>query len=98
MDERLKGHDTRSEQIVRLSREELNYLTETAWLPEDLEDVVNGARVTNDEGGVLTVDRITAERFRDEFTSRLARYGFNQNYEPTNEGQLLENLIDRFCP
>ena len=31
-----------------------------------------------------------------EFTTRLAKVGFDANYDPTREGAMLEELIDRF--
>lgn len=42
----------------------------------------------------LTMDM--AEELRTCLTDRLAVVGFEENYELTSEGQLLEDLIDRF--
>lgn len=38
----------------------------------------------------------TAEEFREKFTLELTRVGFDDNYQLTTEGKLLEDLIDRF--
>ncbi len=38
----------------------------------------------------------TAEEFREAFTEQLAKVGFDESYEPTAGGNLLEDLIDRF--
>jgi hypothetical protein len=82
---------------VRLSKIHSTYLANTQFLPEDLERIVSTAETSEDEVRVLRLDPDTAERFRDEFTTRLARVGFDTNYEPTREGKLLEDLIDRFA-
>lgn len=39
-----------------------------------------------------------AEEFRNIFTERLAKIGFDENYELTTEGRMLEDLIDKFSP
>jgi len=46
----------------------------------------------------LTVRLTTnqAEKLRDYLTTQLASTGFDKNYSPTREGQMLEMLIDRF--
>jgi hypothetical protein len=59
--------------------------------------MVGTAERIGDEARLLKLDREIAERFRDEFTTRLAKVGFGRDYEPTREGKLLENLIDRFA-
>ncbi|HEU4624571.1 MAG TPA: hypothetical protein VFS52_07410 [Steroidobacteraceae bacterium] len=44
----------------------------------------------------MLVTKEIAEHFRTSFTERLAKAGFDSNYEPNYEGKLLEDLIDRF--
>ena len=44
----------------------------------------------------LVLSAVAAEEFRGKFTEELARVGFDKNYEITAEGEVLENLIDRF--
>lgn len=88
---------TTHQRTIKLSKMDLTYLVSTKFLPEDLGQIVATAKTLDDEGRVLRLDQDTAERFRDEFTTRLARVGFDPNYEPTREGQLLEGLIDRFA-
>jgi hypothetical protein len=83
---------------VRLSKDHFDYLTNTMVLPENLEELVARAKPPDGTGGVVRLDVDTAERFRDQFTARLAHVGFGQDYRPTAEGRLLEDLIDRFGP
>ena len=81
---------------ILLSKVELMYLANTKFLSADLVNIVDYAQSVGEEGRLLNLDHVTAERFRDEFTLRLAKIGFGSDYEPTREGKLLEDLIDRF--
>ena len=82
---------------IKLSNIEVVYLTNTGFLPQDLAGLVGNAEPVDDRSRLLKVDRNVAERFRDEFTARLAKCGFGPAYEPNREGKLLEDLIDRFA-
>ena len=42
----------------------------------------------------LTLNHDEAELLRDYFTDRLAKAGFDENYEPNEEGVMLERLTD----
>jgi hypothetical protein len=88
---------TTPDRTVRLSKVALTYLANTKFLSAELDRIVSAAAEAADGDCVLKLDLDTAERFRDEFTSRLARVGFDADYEPTREGKLLEELIDRFA-
>lgn len=93
----MSGTSTTRQRTIRLSKVDLAYLASTKFLPEDLVRIVTSGAASDDEGRILSLDSETAERFRDELTTRLARVGFDANYEPTREGKLLEDLIDRFA-
>lgn len=88
---------TRHPRVIRLPMVIQTYLTTARFLPDDLQVMVDSAMESGSADPVLELDAKTAERFRDEFTTRLARVGFGSDYEPTHEGKLLEELIDRFA-
>ncbi len=81
---------------VQLSPRELMYLKNTDFLAAPLVDVVDSAESTGNERHTVRVSAEIAEEFRSAFTERLAKVGFDADYEPTSEGQMLEGLIDRF--
>jgi hypothetical protein len=87
---------TTSMRTIRLSKLDVAYLANAQFLSDDLAQIVSTATVADNDARLLALDRATAERFRDEFTTRLAKAGFGPDYEPTREGKLLEELIDRF--
>jgi hypothetical protein len=86
-----------SMRTIKLSKMEVAYLANTRFLPEDLAQILRTAEKVGDEARLLKLSGEIAERFRDVFTTRLAKFGFGPDYEPTREGKLLENLIDRFA-
>jgi hypothetical protein len=71
------------------------YLKNTSFLPEDCVRTIESFRTVGD-GYLLNVSDETAEQFRDAFTVRLAKAGFDASYNLSSEGKVLEDLIDRF--
>jgi len=58
-------------------------------------------QLLDDAGGVamLEIERDVAGPIRDVLAERLVKVGFDENYEPNEEGKFLEDLIDRlFVP
>lgn len=92
----MSASSTTSKRTIKLSKLDVSYLSNAQFLPDDLARIVSGATAADDDARLLALDRATTERFRDEFTARLAKVGFGADYEPTREGKLLEDLIDRF--
>lgn len=81
---------------VRLSGREAMYLRNAAFLQDELARIVNAADAGEESGIVISLSKETSERFRAIFTERLASVGFDDAYEPTSEGKVLEALIDCF--
>jgi hypothetical protein len=81
---------------VNLSKQEAMYLKTAQFLPSSLAELLRNTLPADGRSGPLSLSRQHAEEFRDAFTVRLATVGFDQNYEPTEEGRMLEQLIDSF--
>jgi hypothetical protein len=81
---------------VRLAGREAMYLRNAAFLPDELARIVKAAKDSEDNGIVISLSPEISERFREVFTEHLAAVGFDGDYEPTSEGNILEALIDRF--
>jgi hypothetical protein len=45
---------------------------------------------------IMQLSRAEAEQLRECLTTQLAAVGFDEDYEPNEQGQMLEDLIDRF--
>jgi hypothetical protein len=72
------------------------YLKNTNFLPESLAQVIKAAQPISNDRHAVHISRDAGEQFRSAFTERLAKVGFGADYEPTSEGKMLEELIDRF--
>ena len=81
--------------LVRLSSQQFMYLRNTTFLPDACVCAIEGFQPV-DDGYVLNVSDSLAERFREAFTERLAKVGFDKSYKLTREGEILEGLIDGF--
>jgi hypothetical protein len=81
---------------IELSAGEVMYLKSTSFLPAELAQIIHASLPLDGDKHVVTLSQDVAERFRDEFTNRLAKVGFDADYKPTTEGKLLESLIGRF--
>lgn len=81
---------------VSLTRSEVDYLKTAGLLPPTLLECLKRVRWQLGAAGTLEVSAATAEEFREAFTEQLAKVGFDESYQPTAGGNLLEDLIDRF--
>lgn len=81
---------------IRLPRREIQYLINAKFLGPLQIEAVRVAESCNDGSAVLRLSRNSAEEFREAFTNELAKVGFDENYDVTAEGRILENLIDFF--
>lgn len=57
---------------------------------------MHAAESSSDGSAVLKLSRDLAEEFREALTNELAKVGFDENYDLTAEGRILEDLIDFF--
>lgn len=80
---------------VRLSAVQSDYLRQAEYLPPRLREVVDAASVDLGLSG-LAVSGEIADALQSALTDRLARVGFDANYDLTKEGSTLEDLIDLF--
>lgn len=81
---------------VKLSKSEFDYLRHASFLEPEFKKSLEEARKQRGGSFLLDLSRDIAESFRDRFTLELARVGFDENYELTDIGEVLEDLIDRF--
>lgn len=79
-----------AESVRRLSSEDIKLIVEALDLPQRLRQKLNDS-----EGSGLMIEDHEAEELRDLCGERLQTHGFDQGYEPTEEGRRLESLIDR---
>lgn len=82
---------------LKLNKIEYSYLFRASFLPSDLKNLlsISWKQVENDDF-LLTLTEDQVDEFRDLFGEQLQIVGFDEDYKPTYEGELLESLIDKF--
>lgn len=80
----------------RVSEAELKYLKQLVLHDETLTNLIRFPEGAPDRKATIQLSLIEAERLRELLTIQLASVGFDENYSPNQEGQMVEKLIDRF--
>ncbi len=75
--------------MIYLSKHDVQFMLRILQLIPDLCQVLKAIA----EGGEITDDQ--ADQLRDCCTGKLDEVGFDENYEPTDDGRRLEALIDK---
>ncbi len=81
---------------VNLSVEEYNLLNSKKFLNSNLMTRIKNAFLTKNNSYVLEISEEDADTIRDLCGEQLQKIGFDENYNPTSEGLILESLIDKF--
>ena len=80
---------------TKLSKEEFELLS-SGGLPDKLLEKVLQASPQGRGFYILEVSDDEADEIRDYCGEQLLKRGFDENYDPTKAGRLLESLIDKF--
>lgn len=84
------------EREVQLSSEEFACLKQCVANDDSLARLLANPGTMPGNKVALRLAGVDAERLRACLTERLATVGFQEDYSLTNQGQVLEELIDRF--
>lgn len=85
--------------VFELSSDELAFLKRLASRERSLDRFISQQRTVAGGKHAITLGRADAEELRGHLTELLAKVGFDIDYSPNEQGQVLEELIDRFhCP
>ena len=79
--------------IIKLNRDQMDYLNDNLF--ENREDLILKLKI-NKVGNCfwLELDNVTSNEIRDWANLQLQYRGFDANYELTEEGEILDKLID----
>lgn len=84
--------------VIKLNKSEYVYLAHAPFLTEELKALLIHAVPQNNDRYLLTLSEEKADELRDLCGEQLQRVGFDEKYDPTLEGKMLESLIDKFFP
>jgi len=81
---------------IKLSIDEYNFLKDSIFLSTDWKNLIESLSQKNDDYFIIFISEDQSDELRDIFGEQLQLNGFDENYNPTPEGELLESLIDKF--
>ena len=79
---------------VRLSAKQYEYLSDLISADPSFAEVIRIHPQIHLKPDAIILNRSEAEALSDYFSDRLAKVGFDEQFEPDQEGRLLEGLID----
>jgi len=82
--------------IINLSREEFNYLCSKQLMPDNWLRQLHGNSCAWGNSYIFNISEDEAETIRDICIEKLQQSGFDEDYNLTEEGHIIENLIDKF--
>ncbi|MBS0628728.1 MAG: hypothetical protein JSS30_00715 [Verrucomicrobia bacterium] len=80
---------------IELSRIEFNYLCQSAFLDDKYRKILYSGELANGKY-LIQISEDQADEIRDLCGEQLQFAGFDEKYEVTDEGKILESLIDKF--
>lgn len=80
---------------IKLNKNEYDYLRRASFLSKNIQDVLFSCKQYN-ENFLLEISPNQADEIRDLCGEQLQFVGFDEKYELTYEGKILESLIDKF--
>lgn len=81
---------------IDMPRKYFDYLSDADFLSASERELIHAGKWKSSHSITLQLPDALAEEFREKFTEQLAMAGFDEDYELTQEGELLEGLIDLF--
>jgi len=81
---------------IVLNAKRARYLLDAQFLTSTQRAVLEAAKPRRGGGLSFSIPDDLAEEFREAFSDRLTEIGFDGEYEPNEEGRVLDDLIDQF--
>lgn len=80
---------------IELNRNEYTYLCQASFLEDKYRKLLFASEPHNDKYS-LKISEDQADEIRDLCGEQLQMVGFDEKYELTSEGKILESLVDKF--
>lgn len=81
---------------IKLNQAEYTYLSKASFLPDRLRQLFFLAEREEENDYKLNISDDQADEIRDLCGEQLQLVGFDEKYDLTPEGELLEDLVDKF--
>jgi hypothetical protein len=89
---------SKSQVEIIITEHQRDYILSTFNLSSRVKDQIFSASKVHPQSSKYKLNLVTedVDELRDTFMDRLQIHGFDEDYQLTEEGQMLEDLIDRF--
>lgn len=81
---------------VNLTEIAYNYLLSSSFLSSNWKTLISIAHRQVGNFHILTISEDQSDEIRDICGEQLQLKGFDEEYNPTPEGEILESLVDKF--
>ncbi len=82
--------------LIKLRNNEFFYIISKDFLPVEMIEMIKQSCEKYGFNYLLNISEDEADQLRDLFSDQLQVVGFDENDNLTKEGQMIENLIDKF--
>lgn len=79
---------------IKLEKDEYKYLCEASFIPEDIKEFLC-TQIKDSKTLKMFFTAEQADEIREQCGDQLQHVGFDEEYELTLEGEILERLIDK---
>lgn len=80
---------------LQLSEKEINYLKNSESVPDQVKDMLHDSEIKNANECSLHIGINQARKLIDAISHEITVHGFDDEYELTEKGEMLEELMDR---
>jgi len=81
---------------IRITSQQREYVSALLSADSAFADLIRSLPNVRVEQEAIVADRCDAAILSEYFSDRLAKAGFDESYQPNNEGVVIERLIDAF--
>jgi hypothetical protein len=82
--------------FIKINGREFSYLMSSDFICNESIYLIRESVRKNGYHYILTITEDNADKLRDIFGEQLQAAGFQKNYQLTEEGKILEELVDKF--
>jgi hypothetical protein len=79
---------------IRMTAQQREYVSALLGADSAFADLICSHPNVRIEDNAITLEQSDAATLSDYFSDRLPKVGFDANYQPNEEGELIEGLID----
>lgn len=80
---------------INITKEEFDYIVNATFISDEIKSIINKNITSEGKCLKISIAEDLAEEIRDKCGDQLQLVGFDKDYNPNEEGEILESLIDK---